>query len=215
MGRILKMIDKAIKMIDIAIKKHLFFVIVILNCLVLLSGALILYLNIDNSLFKNSTNIIEIFGISVLAIGSLIYIGATKALHDNYQSISIGHNNKDLMKFQGALFVSFIVLIYFIIYYNAHNIFSVSISITIGLLILLLPLLYFIGDLSERYDIQLNKNKTVTLKMFVQDTSGNTNLKIIHNLVWFQTTDNDYRFKIINGNELIVPIEQVQEIELH
>lgn len=206
----MKIIGIIFKMTD---KTKDFIYVVILNSLVILFCALILYLNRENSIFKNPTNIIEILGLSVLAIGSLIYIGATRALRNNYQFIRVGFNTKDLMKFQGALFVFFSVLIYFIIYYEYLNTFSVSIVITIVLLVLLIPLFFFIGYLSEIYEIQLNKNNTITLKMFVQDTSGNKNLKIIYNLELFQTTDNDYRFKDINKNELIVPIGQVQEIK--
>lgn len=153
----------------------------------------------ENDLFKNSKYIIEIITVFVLAIGFFIHMGVTVALRRNYSLIAVGLGFKESITFYGGLIFLGIILSILNYYYNQQYLFII-VLLFIGLLI---AFGYF---LAEGSIVQPIKNARVTLKMIVHETSGNTRLKIIHNLELYQTTDKDYRFKATSGNEFIIPI---------
>ncbi len=68
----------------------------------------------------------------------------------------------------------------------------------------------FFGYLGEKYN---GKNNNLTLKMVTYDYTGRKRLRKKPGLELFDITDTDYRFRDSNGNEYIIPIEQIQEIE--
>ncbi len=144
----------------------------------------------------------------ILAIGTLVYIGFNSALIRNYRFIIVHFGYENQISIYGGLIVFGIVLILIRIIYPQ----SIVAPVAISLLLLDSLILVFIGVELGTDNVKSIKNQKVTLKMVVRDVSGNTQLKIIHNLQLYQTTDNDYRFKCINGNEIIIPISQVQEI---
>lgn len=154
---------------------------------------------------------IEIAGIASLAIGTLIYMGLAKALNNNYSFLKAGFGSEKLIMIYGALFVSFFALSLYLINTTPSN--------DIKNLIQVLILLFVFGFIAIGYALGkyiiipgLEKEK-VMLMRFVRDASGNTISEPIPNLILYQTTDVDYRFKDDTGKEYIIPIEQVQEIK--
>ncbi len=160
---------------------------------------------LPNSIITNSINIIGILTVSALATGALIHVGITHALRKSYHLINADYGFKDSISFYGGLFIYGIVIFILSNFYQQQY------------FLILIPLpLVFIGIgycfgvdelISER------KSKTVTVKWIVQDTSGITTLKSLSHMELYQTTDTDYRFRYITGEEFIIPIGQVQEIK--
>ncbi len=189
-------------------------VIAISICLIII----IIYSNIwanslSSTLFNESTKIneivtvtIEILTVVALAIGTLMHIGSVFALRKNYRFIRVGFGNKELTIIYGSMFIFGISII--TLYYYYRQLLAI-------VLIPLIILLFYSGYTTEIKDTHSRQNDKVTLKMFDQDKSDNTRLKIINNLELYQTTDTDYRFKDIIGNEYIIPTGQVQEIIYH
>lgn len=180
--------------------------IIIFLFIIIVISPQILGNSLVSNLFNNSTKLIEILIMVALAIGFSIYLGSIFALRKNYRFIRVGLVNKERITFYGTVFLFSIIIIILYYYYQ---------QLLVLILIPLIGLLLYIGYINEINQIRSMQNDKVTLKMFAQDNSDNTRLKVIHNLELYQTTDTDYRFKDINDNEYIIPIGQVQEIIYH
>lgn len=161
-------------------------------------------LPISNLLEKpRVADIIALVTVIAIAFGTLIYLGFTLTLEKNYRFIRVGFGFKEFIPFCGSLILLGIAsMVLYLIYKQTY----ISLAPLIYALLLIL-----IGHVLGKKSQPIKKEK-VTLKMIVHETSGNTRLKIIHNLELYQETDKDYRFKATNGNEFIIPIGQVQEI---
>lgn len=187
-----------------------FFVSIVLIAFIGVFG--LLSLLPENSFPKDLSIIktIEMAGIACLAIGTLIYIGLGRALNNNYSFIKAGFGSEKLIMIYGTLFFSYFALSLYLIYNKQPPQIE---NLILGLFLVLILGFVVIGYALGKYIVipELEKEK-VTLMRFVLDASGKTVSESIPNLILYQTTDADYRFKDDNGKEYIIPIEQVQEI---
>jgi hypothetical protein len=107
-----------------------------------------------------------------------------------------------------------IIITYIIIYLAIFLIFEAIViteseqQILLDYIVTISGVIVFFGYLGENS----SKPMTLTLKMITYDESGCKRLETKEKLVLFDVTNIDYRFKDLDENEFIIPIEQIQEI---
>lgn len=161
--------------------------------------------NLPDIMITNPINIIEILTILTLTTGALIHLGITHALRRSYHLIKVDLGFKESITYYGAIFIFGVVLIILYYYYKQQYLIFLF-----PLILVLIGTGYYFG-MEEL--IPERKKNTVTVKWIIQDTSGITILKILSHMELYQTTDTDYRFRYITGEEFIIPIGQIQEIK--
>jgi hypothetical protein len=154
---------------------------------------------IDYSNYKTA-----IITTSALAIGVLVYIGNCAAMEMKYRLIEVRFAFKEYTITVGSIFLVVIAAIYFL-HTQDYLLNVLYYMVEMGALAFFLGLTIYINP---------DKNKNVTLKMITCDEAGCKRLETRNDLVLYQITGTDYRFKDFkNKKELIIPIGQIQEIE--
>lgn len=158
------------------------------------------------------TDIIAFLTISIFAIGSVYFIGYTTASRINYHLLKNNLGFRDQMIKSGVLFFSAFflpLLIFFLSKLELSNIaFSLDSKNIVLIFLINIVLIFIFGYLNEIYHKNeklcdnIGKGKIYTVDITPIEFSE-----------LYQTTDVDYRFKDLYGNEFIIPIENVKKIE--
>ena len=155
--------------------------------------------NLDlNKIILNlaTKDLITILGISAFIIGTSFIIGVNLKQTQDYHFKSFEFSIKYQILTIGGIYVLYIIYIILSIFYN----------IQAPLFIFILLLFIFQGYyLTEKSEI-------VTLKMVTFNEQGSKKIETRDELELYDTTDKDYRFKDSDGNEFIVPNNQILEI---
>jgi hypothetical protein len=128
----------------------------------------------------------------------------THALRRSYHLIRVDLGFKESITYYGAMFIAGVAVSILYYYYQQQYLILVF-----PLVLILIAIGYYFG--MEELIPERQRN-TVTVKWIVQDNSGIT-LKSLPHMELYQTTDTDYRFRYINGEEFIIPTGLVQEIK--
>ena len=141
-------------------------------------------------------DLIAILSISVFVIGISFILGSSIKQSQDYHFKNFEFSIKYQILIFGGMYVLYIIYVISAIFYDISA-----------------PLFLFIPLLLILHGYCLTtKFETVTLKMVTFDEQGSKKIEIRNNLELYDTTDKDYRFKYLNGNEFILPNNQVLEI---
>ena len=141
-------------------------------------------------------DLIAVLGISTFVIGTFLLLGANFKQTQDYHLKRFEFSIKYQILIYGGIYVSFIIYVISATFYDIQ-----------------VPLLFLIPLVLILHGYYLTgESEIVTLKMVTFDEQGSKKIET-RNLELYDTTDKDYRFKDpYNGNELIIPNNQVLEI---
>lgn len=141
-------------------------------------------------------DLIAVLGISIFVIGAFLLLGANFKQTQDYHFKMFEFSIKYQILICGGIYVSFIIYVISATFYNIQ-----------------VPLLFLIPLVLILHGYYLTEeSEIVTLKMVTFDEQGSKKIET-RNLELYDTTDKDYRFKDPdNGNEFIIPNNQVLEI---
>ena len=141
-------------------------------------------------------DLIAVLVISAFVIGTSFILGTNlKQAHD-YHFKSFEFSTKYQILTIGGMYVLYIIYSISVMFYDIK-----------ATLLLFIPLLFIIHGYYSTEKFEL-----VTLKMITFNEQGSKKIETINELELYDTTDKDYRFKDSDGNELIIPNNQVLEI---
>ena len=141
-------------------------------------------------------DLIAVLGISVFVMGISFILGINLKQSQEYHLKNFDFNIRYQIILFGGMYVFYII-------YSISAIFS-DISAPLFLFIPLLLILHGFCLTTKR--------ETVTLKMVSFDEQGSKKIETRDCLDLYEITDKDYRFKDYEGNEFIIPNNQVLEI---
>ena len=155
--------------------------------------------NLDlNEIILNlaTKDLITILGISAFIIGTSFILGVNLKQTQDYHFKSFEFSIKYQILTIGGIYVLYIIYVILSIFYNIQ-----------APLFLFIPLLFIF----QGYYLT-EKSEIVTLKMVTFNEQGSKKIETRNELELYDTTDKDYRFKDSDGNEFIIPNDQVLEI---
>lgn len=155
--------------------------------------------NLDlNKIILNlaTKDLITILGISAFIIGTSFILGVNLKQTQDYHFKSFEFSIKYQILTIGGMYVLYIIYVILSLFYNIQ-----------APLFLFIPLLFIF----QGYYLT-EKSEIVTLKMVTFNEQGSIKIETRNRLELYDTTDKDYRFKDLNGNEFIIPNNQVLEI---
>ena len=141
-------------------------------------------------------DLIAILGISAFVIGTSFILGVNLKQTQDYHFKSFEFSIKYQILTIGGMYVLYIIYVILSMFYNIQ-----------APLFLFIPLLFIF----QGYYLT-EKSEIVTLKMATFNEQGSIKIETRYHLELYDTTNKDYRFKDLNGNEFIIPNNQVLEI---
>lgn len=176
------------------LRSILFESIIVITILYIISSNNLKPLEIISSLAIK--DLIAVLGISAFVIGTFLLLGANFKQMQNYHLKSFEFSIKYQILTIGGLYVSLIIYAILYIFYEIRE-----------PLFFLIPLVLILHG-----SYLTGKPEIVTLKMVTFNEQGSKKIETRSELELYGTTDKDYRFKDLNGNEFIIPNNQVLEI---
>lgn len=141
-------------------------------------------------------DLIAVLVISAFVMGTSFILGVNLKQAQDYHFKSFEFSTKYQILTIGGMYVLYIIYTISATFYDIK-----------AKLLLFIPLLFIIHGYYSTEKFEL-----VTLKMITFNEQGSKKIKTINELELYDTTDKDYRFKDSDGNEFIVPNNQVLEI---
>lgn len=141
-------------------------------------------------------DLIAVLVISAFVMGTSFILGVNLKQAQDYHFKSFEFSTKYQILTIGGMYVLYII------YTISATLYDIKAK-----LLLFIPLLFIIHGYYSTEKFEL-----VTLKMITFNEQGSKKIKTINELELYDTTDKDYRFKDSDGNELIIPNNQVLEI---
>ena len=186
------------KQIFIATLKNIIILFLIFSVLKQLNILKIIEITSDLTI----TDLVAVLGIIIFTAGSTFFLGAHLKDKKNYHLKRLEFSFKDQILIVGGIYVSYILIAIFVIF---------ILNDTNKIPLFIVAVIFYVFILSSGYS-STEKYEIVTLKMLAFNENGSQKLEIRENLELYDTTDKDYWFKDFNGNEFIIPNNQVIEI---
>ena len=141
-------------------------------------------------------DLIAVLGIGAFVMGTSFMFGVKLRQIQNYHLKSSKYSIKFQISILGGMYVLNIIYTILVVFHDIRALLFLSLLILLGLQGYTFPVIY----------------QTVTLKMVTFNEQGSKKIETRNNLELYDTTDKDYRFKDMDGDEFIVPNNQVLEI---